>query len=430
MNLLAAKQLVQSGHYQVAQTVLQQTDSPLAKTYSHQIKLLTTAQKQFNQQKWNQLTKTTNQLTTAKTLPKIKRTAQHLQQLSQQIMATAVSLPKANYHVVSPAFQNVTAGILVDQATGQILWQKNAQVSQPVASISKLLAVLTVAETLKKRHLSWQTPMVASSVIAGLEKKSNLSSAHLQVGARYTVQQLLQAAMLASANDAIMVIGQNLYGSQARFVQKMLQQAQKLHLTKYQIVNANGLPRSIDKAVNNNPQTTATENELSAVAVAKITQKLLQVDPQILNLTKPKQMQLGQHELSNTNQLVPGGKFATKGYVVDGLKTGTGNLAGAGLVATAKIHQRRVILVVLHATNDDARFNQAIAILNFVQAHLQLQTILTQQWSGSKKQRVWTTNRPKPLLQGAYHVSVMQKNPKITVKKVINSQKVIYLSNF
>ncbi|UQS82408.1 serine hydrolase [Bombilactobacillus folatiphilus] len=424
-----AKHEIGEGNFAKATQLLKQSDARQAQKYLQQIVLLKQCQQQFNSQQWSQLQQTNYQLQQQQALPAIKQRAQRLVKISQQITPVKSRSQQATGVLSNQQFGTaITAGILIDQQTGQILWQKSAQVARPVASMSKLLAVLTIEQAIKKRHLNLQTPIVASDVIVGLDQKTGLTNAGLKIGQTYTMQQLLEATMVASANDAVMVLGQYLYGSQDRFVTKMLAQARQLKLSDCQIVNANGLPKTLDPMLNDNPQATVNENQLSAQDLAKITQKLLALNPNLLQITQQKQVQIDNRSLPNTNKMLPGTKFGSTVVSVDGFKTGTSTQAGACVTVTGKIYGRRVIFVLLHAPSDSARFLQARELLEKAAQSLTLKQVSVIHWQKAKTQAIWLTTSQAASLQMCYQAQVLTSKPRLTVQFQSQHQRLQFLA--
>ena len=370
-SLKTGEHWVRQGQLLRARPYLQNSQQTKAQQYARQISMLQTAQQDFNQGRFAASKKKAQQVSQElPTLGNIHHVARQLVKVSQKAQQQKFLGPTVPTSLAqmdaTQVGQQITAGILIDQKSGQVIWQKQARQVLPVASLSKLLAVYTIYQTLNTRKISLQTAVVAPTIISGLENHSDLSTAKLTVGHSYTIEQLLQATLVASANDAVMVLGQYLYGSQEHFVQIMLQNAQALHLKSVQLVNANGLPADIDPSVENNFHTQVSENQFCAQDLARLTQVLIEQFPQVLKVTQLKQINIDGRNLDNTNEMLPDAKYSPTKYQVDGLKTGTGEKAGYSTVITTVIQKRRVILVVLKAPSNEDRFLQARALLDYL----------------------------------------------------------------
>lgn len=370
-SLKTGEHWVRQGQLLRARRYLQNSQQTKAQQYARQITMLQTAQQDFNQGRFATSKKKAMQVSqefptlwnihcVARQLVKVSQKAQQ-----QKFLGPAVPTSLAQMDATQVGKQ-ITAGILIDQKSGQVIWQKQARQVLPVASLSKLLAVYTIYQTLNARKISLQTSVVVPAIISGIEKHSDLSTAKLAVGNKYTIEQLLQATMVASANDAVMVLGQYLYGSQERFVQIMLQNAQSLHLKSVQLVNASGLPADIDPSLENNFHTQVSENQFCAQDLARLAQVLIEQFPQIIKVSQLKQINIDGRNLANTNEMLPDFKYKSAQYQVDGLKTGTGEKAGYGTVITTVIQKRRLILVVLKAHSNEDRFLQARDLLDYL----------------------------------------------------------------
>ncbi|UQS83945.1 D-alanyl-D-alanine carboxypeptidase family protein [Bombilactobacillus thymidiniphilus] len=410
--------LLAKGHLKQAKKELHKIPLKKAATIYQQIGELQETQQAFNQGDFKTAQHKITQLQRQKT-PEIlqQRSADIAQLLQQKNLAAFKDQPQASPIVNNPIFaQYIFAGILVDQDSGQILWQKTAQDALPVASMSKLLALYTVYNTITSKHLSLKTPITAPVILTNLKDKKDLTNAHLQVGQTYSLQSLLDASLVASANDAMMTIGEYLYGSQENFVQKMIAAAKQMGLQQCQLVNATGLPVSVDASVNNNPRVTVTENKISAHDMVIIVHHLINKYPEILSIAQKDTVNIAGHTLANTNELLPRQKYATKAYQVTGLKTGTGKQAGCCLVVTANLHKRKVILVLLNASTNDQRFIQARQLLDYCDQHLQVQAIDQL----SPKTIIWVNHDSMTNFKAAYQVDVLHS--KVQVKRQVQNR--------
>lgn len=405
---------VRQGQLARAQEYFKHAPQAQAHTYYQQIASLKRAQQHFNQGQFKLSQQQAQQVShqgptlfnihkTARQLTKISRQAQRQKFLGPTVPTSLAQIDSTNIG------QKINAGILLDQDSGQVIWQKQAQQTLPVASLSKLLAVYTIYQTLTARHIALNTKIEATSVIAGIENHSNLSTAKLIVGQKYSIEELLRATIVASANDAVMVLGQYLYGNQEQFVQQMVQNAKVLHLKNTQLVNANGLPIDIDPSIANNPQAKVLENQLSAQDLARVTQALLQRFPQVVKISQQKQIRIGNEDFVNTNEMLTQSRYMTDKYQVDGLKTGTGEAAGYGVIVTAKIQNRRVILVILKASSNTARFEQAQELLDYLAANWTVRREKLPTFPRSTWMEIWRNQNVHTPLQLQYQINLLDK---------------------
>ena len=136
---------------------------------------------------------------------------------------------------------DVKSAIAIDEKTGQILYQQNADQSVPVASLSKLLTLYIVIQAIQDGKLSWNQVVKPSNNVCAVSQDTSLSNVPLEQGKQYSVKALYQATLIYSANGAAMALAQAVTGSQKKFVNMMRQEAKKLGINDAQIYTCNGL---------------------------------------------------------------------------------------------------------------------------------------------------------------------------------------------
>ena len=262
------------------------------------------------------------------------------------------------------AAQNVIA---VETSTGKVLYDKNADSKNYIASISKILTIYLVLENIHEGKLSWDTEVSLSDYAYGLVEDSTISNPGM-TNRVYTVRELVNASMVVSANSAAIALAEKIAGSEPAFVDLMRAKLEEWGITDYQIVNSSGLNNS---ALNGNVYPNSGENDenmLSAKSVAIIAYHLIQDFPEILDISSQSSVELGDESYATSNKMLAGQILERQG--VDGLKTGTTELAGQALVITSKENGMRIIAVILHADNADsddyARFTEANKLLDYL----------------------------------------------------------------
>ncbi|MGE5507147.1 MAG: D-alanyl-D-alanine carboxypeptidase family protein [Chitinophagales bacterium] len=238
------------------------------------------------------------------------------------------------------------SGILVEATSGQVLWSKNPDEPRPPASITKIMQLLLVMEAVDSGKIKLTDKVTASHRAATFGG----SSMWVKEGEQFTVDDLLKAVSVASANDGSVMLAEYLAGSEEAFVDRMNERARELGLTHTYFMNSMGLPAIKGQQGN---RTTARE-------IAIMAQELLK-HKRILNYTSIRHWEIrgGKNKFDNTNHLL--GRYPG----VDGLKTGHTEEAGWSLVATAKRGGTRLIAVVLDAGSEEARVTQAGAELDY-----------------------------------------------------------------
>ncbi|MBB6283322.1 D-alanyl-D-alanine carboxypeptidase family protein [Geobacillus subterraneus] len=245
------------------------------------------------------------------------------------------------------------SAILIERDTGKILYEKNPHEKLPPASMTKIMTMLLIMEAIDEGKLSYDEKVRASEYAASMGG----SQIFLEPGEEMTVDELLRAIAIGSANDASVAMAERIAGSEEAFVEMMNEKAKELGLKNTNFVNATGLP--------------AEEHYSSAYDMAMMARELLKYEG-ITNYTSKYEDYLRENTdkkfwLVNTNRLV---KFYPG---VDGLKTGFTSEAGYCLTATAKKNGMRVIAVVFGAPTPKSRNVQITKMLDYAfhqyQAH-------------------------------------------------------------
>ena len=242
----------------------------------------------------------------------------------------AVALPAA--HALDKVSRNPYLGAIVtDAQTGDVLFEDNADARGYPASITKLMTFLVVLEQVDAGQLKLDAPVTVSADAA----KTGGSQVYLKQGEVFTVDDLLYALIVQSANDAAVALAEHVAGSREGFVARMNQKAQELGLANTSFHSPHGLP----------PGKGQQPDVSSARDLAKLSRELLRRGP-ILRYSSTKERPLRETSaqpfiMRTHNHLigpVPG---------CDGLKTGFFTAAGYSLAATVERNGRRIITVVL-----------------------------------------------------------------------------------
>lgn len=240
------------------------------------------------------------------------------------------------------------AAILVDAGNGQVLFEKEADQPLHPASIVKVMTMLVAMDAVKAGHVSLDDPVRISREAEAMGG----SQVYLAAGETWSLEQLLEAVAIASANDAAVAVAEHVAGTEGAFVALMNRRARDLGLERTRFVNSHGLPQDGGEDAN---LTTARE-------VAIMARELVTRHPEVLRWTSIRTKVFREQPrfvMVNTNRLVG----AVPG--VDGLKTGFTNQAGYSVVATAERAERRLIAVVMRTDSDETRVEQTSRLLEF-----------------------------------------------------------------
>ena len=251
------------------------------------------------------------------------------------------------------------SAILIDANSQQVLYQKNATKKLYPASTTKIMTMILLFEAIQEKRLKWDDILTCSAYASSMGG----SQIFLKVGEKMTVEDLLKGVAIASGNDAVVALAERVSGSEEQFVKRMNIRAKDLGLKNTNFINATGL--------------TADNHYSSAYDMSLIAKELVKHE-KILEFTSTYEDYLRKDTKSpfwlvNTNRLV---RFKEG---VDGLKTGTTDLAGASFVAHSNESGMSIITVILNADNTDtddyARFTATNDLLNYVVYHWESKTI-------------------------------------------------------
>ena len=272
------------------------------------------------------------------------------------------------------------SAILMDAATGTILYEKNAHEKLAPASVTKVMTLLLVMEALESGRISWGDTVTASDHAAG----KGGSQVYLEPGEQMGMEEMLKSVVVSSANDCATALAEHIAGSEAAFVEMMNARAAELNLTDTHFVNCTGL----------DDEPSAAEHLTSAHDIAVMSRELLKHDD-IRKYTTiwMDTVRGGKFGLSNTNKLVRFYEGTT------GLKTGYTSAAGHCLSASAKRDGIELIAVVLHCASSTDRFQSAKALLDYGFANYALISAEPPEELSPIRVRLGTQNALTPVLQ-------------------------------
>ena len=246
----------------------------------------------------------------------------------------------------TPVAVRAPSAILIDAATGTILFEKNADERREPASVTKVMTLLLVMEALDAGQIGWDDQVTASAAAAA----KGGSQIYLEEGERMSMDEMLKSVVVSSANDCATALAEHVAGSEAAFVAKMNARAAELGMDHTHFVNCTGL--------DDEPE--AREHLTTARDVAIMSRELLRHDA-IRRYTTiwMDTVRNGAFGLSNTNKLVRFYEGTT------GLKTGYTSQAGHCLSASAKRNGIELIAVILGGDSSTHRFEDAKTLLNW-----------------------------------------------------------------
>lgn len=298
--------------------------------------------------------------------------------------------------------------VLMEPNTGKVLYESNSDEKLPPASITKIMSLLLVMEAIDRGDITLETVVTASEHACSMGG----SQIWLEPGETMTVNDLLKAAVIASANDACVALGETVAGSEEGFVALMNERANELGMTNTRFVNCTGLDAEGHLT---------TAYDVAVMSSALIKHDLIKDYSTVWMDT----LRDGKSELVNTNKLVRFYEGTT------GLKTGTTSTAKYCLSATAERNGLELVAVVMAGDSSNDRFGGAKKLLDYgfanynyssIDAGLEENTELdvikgTEKTVGIKPQSTLNILLPKTASGKVERKTVLNENVTAPVKK-------------
>ena len=235
------------------------------------------------------------------------------------------------------------SAILIEQTTGQILYEHNSHEPLRPASVTKIMSILLIMEALNENKITLNDSVPCS------ENAASMGGSQIWLDPRetLTVDEMLKAICVASANDCVVAMAEYIAGSEEVFVQMMNDKAKVLGMNDTTFKNCHGLDED--------------GHVTSSYDIALMSKELLNKYPQITQYTTiwTDTLRDGKSELTNTNKLLRTYKGAT------GLKTGSTGLALYNLSASATRDDLSLIAVIMKAPSTKVRFAEATKLLDY-----------------------------------------------------------------
>ena len=266
-----------------------------------------------------------------------------------------LSVLPASAQAVGPEIKGKSA-VLMDVATGTVLFEHNAHEPLAPASVTKVMTMLLIMEAIDSGAIKWEDTVTASEAAAA----KGGSQIFLKVGETMTVSDMVKSIAVSSANDCACAMAEHIAGSEAGFVERMNARAQELAMKDTNFVNCTGLDDGPD----------AQNHRTSAYDIALMSRELLKNHPDIKQYTTiwMDTVRDGAFGLANTNKMVrfyPG---------CTGLKTGFTSGAGYCLSSSAARDGMELIAVVMGSETSQDRFGTCKGMLDFGFANFALYT--------------------------------------------------------
>jgi D-alanyl-D-alanine carboxypeptidase (penicillin-binding protein 5/6) len=251
------------------------------------------------------------------------------------------SLAQAALPIPKPPSTGAKSFIIQDYGSGNILAEKNSDVSVEPASITKLMTAYTIFNELQSGNIAL-TDIVTISEKAWRTPGSRM---FVEVGKQVAVEDLLQGMIVQSGNDATVALAEYVAGSEDSFAALMNKHAEEIGLTGSHFMNSTGLPDD--------------NHYMTARDIAQLSTLLIKNYPEYYKWYSQKEYSFNDITQHNRNKLL------WRDDSVDGLKTGHTDSAGWCLVTSAEKEGMRLITVVLGTNSDNARTDASQALLNY-----------------------------------------------------------------
>lgn len=272
------------------------------------------------------------------------------------LISLMLSYPKHGVVFASTVDTKDKSSIIVDYASGEVVYENNADEKLQVASIVKLMTTLLTIEEIEAGKLSLDDMLTATENAAGMGG----SQVFIDPFVKYNVGDMLKGVIVASANDAAVALSEHIAGSEANFVKRMNKKAKELGMTNTLYANSTGLP--------------APEEYSTARDTATILKEVIKHD--IYHKYSKIWMDELVHPSGRKTEVVNTNKLSRYYQGCDSGKTGFTDEAGYCLVASAKREGLRFIAVSLGAKDTKTRFANVTNLLNYAFANFENKLVL------------------------------------------------------
>ncbi len=275
------------------------------------------------------------------------------------IMVSMLILPFTSFAKEEDIGVTITSksAILMDSESKRVMFEKDADKKLPIASVTKVMTLLLTFEAIDSGLIKMDEKITASETAAGMGG----SQVFIDAGYDYTVENLIKSVIIASGNDAAVLLAERISGSEDAFVVKMNKRAKEFGMNNTLFKNCTGLPEK--------------EHLSTARDVAIMSSELLKHEEYFkwgtIWMDELKHDKDGRStELVNTNKLIR----SLNGC--DGLKTGYTSDAGFCVSTTAKRGDMRLVSVILGGSTSKDRFNEAAELINYGFANYQNNSVV------------------------------------------------------
>ncbi len=275
--------------------------------------------------------------------------------------------------------------IIVDADTGAVLLEKNSNEHMPTSSMSKVMTMYMVFEALKQGRLHLNDELLVSEK-AWREGMDDGSRMFIQVGTKVKVEDLIRGVIVQSGNDASIALAEGIAGTEGAFVDAMNARAKDLGMKDSHFMNADGMP--------------VDDHYSTCRDLALLAYRIMKDFPEYYHYFGEKDFTYNKIHQMNRDPLI--------GHVngADGLKTGHTQIAGYGLMGSAKRDGRRIILVMNGLPSEKARQEEGIKLMEWAFRNFENKKIISKGETVASAD-VWLGQDPQVPLVAADDLTVV-----------------------
>ena len=252
------------------------------------------------------------------------------------LISIGLGMTPAKAEIITPA----EFVMIMDYESGDILYEKNADMPMKPASMAKLMTTYLLFEQLQNGSMRLEDKFIVSEKAY----RKGGSRMFVEIGSQVTISDLLRGIIVQSGNDAAIVVAEGLAGTENAFAEEMTARAQSLGMVNTVFGNSTGWP---------DEKTTTTARDLAILAKA-----MIKNHPEFYGIYAEKSFTYNNIKQPNRNPLL----YTVEG--ADGLKTGHTSESGYGLVGSAELNGQRIILVINGLTSVKERKMESVRLMN------------------------------------------------------------------
>ena len=252
------------------------------------------------------------------------------------LMSFGLGMTPVKAEIITPA----EFVMIMDYESGDILYEKNADMAMKPASMAKLMTTYLLFEQLQNGSMRLEDKFIVSEKAY----KKGGSRMFVEIGSQVSIADLLRGIIVQSGNDAAIVVAEGLAGTENDFAEEMTARAQSLGMVNTVFGNSTGWP---------DEKTTTTARDLAILA-----KSMIQNHPEFYGIYDEKSFTYNNIKQPNRNPLL----YMVEG--ADGLKTGHTSESGYGLVGSAELNGQRIILVINGLTSVKERKMESVRLMN------------------------------------------------------------------